>query len=221
LMEIKPKLLLATNNQGKIREYRSLLRGVPFEIIAPAELGITGGVDEVGGSFEENAALKAIAMAKQSGLPALADDSGLEVDALGGEPGPLSARYAGEGASDIDRNKYLLTKLKSIPEKERTARFRCVIAIAAPPSLSLRGVPMQSGQRGNLTRSVKLFSGDCRGIIINKPRGENGFGYDPIFFITELGKTMAELTLEEKNKVSHRAKAAEKAREYLMKRRSL
>jgi XTP/dITP diphosphohydrolase len=215
-MRKKPGLLLATNNPGKIREYRNLLRGVPFTIITPAELGITDGVDEGGSSFEENASLKAVAMARQSGLLTLADDSGLEVDALEGEPGARSHRYAGEGASDIDRNKYLLTKLKSVPEKARTARFRCVIAIAAPLSPSLRGVLPEEGRRGNLTPPVKLFSGECRGLIIDNPRGENGFGYDPIFYLPELGKTMAELTLAEKNKISHRAKAVEKAREYLI-----
>jgi XTP/dITP diphosphohydrolase len=199
----KPKLLLATNNQGKQREYRRLLRGVPFEIVTPSGAGITGGVDEGGSTFEENAALKAAAMAGRSGLLTLADDSGLEVDALGGEPGARSHRYAGEGASDIDRNKYLLKKLKRVPTKDRTARFRCVIAIATPGG------------------KVRLFSGECRGLIIDKPRGKNGFGYDPIFYLPELGKTMAELTLAEKNKISHRARAAEKAREYLVKWRRL
>jgi XTP/dITP diphosphohydrolase len=214
----KPKLLLASNNQGKIREYKSLLRGIPFALVTPAGLGITAKVEEAGGTFEANASLKAIDMARQSGLLALADDSGLEVDALGGKPGPLSHRFAGAGASDLDRINFLLSKLKDIPAQDRTARFRCVIAIAAPPNLSLRGVPMPSGRRGNLTRSpsVKLFSGECRGVIIDKPKGTHGFGYDPIFYIPELGKTMAELTLEEKNKISHRARAAEKARDYLI-----
>jgi XTP/dITP diphosphohydrolase len=195
---LKPKLLLATNNQGKLREYRSLLWGIPFAMVTPAELGISGGVDEIGGNFEENAALKAAAMARRSGLLTLADDSGLEVNALGGEPGPLSARYAGEGASDADRINFLLKKLKDVPPKDRTARFRCVIAIAAPEG------------------KVELFSGECRGIIIDKPRGTHGFGYDPVFFIPELGQTMAELTLREKNKISHRARAAEKAHAFLM-----
>jgi XTP/dITP diphosphohydrolase len=198
-MEKKPKLLLATNNQGKIREYRNLLEGIPFEIVTPAELNMKGRVEEVGGSFEENATLKATAMAKQSGLLSLADDSGLEVDALGGGPGPLSARYAGEGATDASRISFLLSKLKNIHTRNRSARFRCVIAIASPDG------------------KVQLFSGECRGVIIDKPRGAHGFGYDPIFFIPELGRTMAELTLVEKNRVSHRAKAAEKARGYLMK----
>lgn len=195
---LKPKLLLATNNKGKIREYRSLLRGIPFEIVTPAELGISMKVAEAGGSFEENASLKAVTLAKQSALLSLADDSGLEVDALDGKPGPLSARYAGEGASDADRIDYLLKKLKNVPEKKRTARFRCVIAIAAPDG------------------KVELFSGECRGVIIDKPRGSHGFGYDPIFYLPELGKTIAELTLAEKNKISHRARATEKARVFLL-----
>jgi XTP/dITP diphosphohydrolase len=199
LIKKKPKLLLATNNKGKIREYKSLLRGIPYEIVTLAEQGITTEVAEVGGSFEENARLKASTPAKESGLLSLADDSGLEVDALGGEPGSLSHRYAGEGATDEDRINYLLSRLKDVPDKERTARFRCVIAIAAP-----------NGR-------VELCSGICRGIITTTPKGDRGFGYDPIFYLPEFGKTMAELTLEEKNRVSHRAKAAEKARELLMK----
>jgi XTP/dITP diphosphohydrolase len=128
----------------------------------------------------------------------LADDSGLEVDALGGEPGPLSHRFAGEGASDADRINYLLAKTKDVPEKKRTARFRCVIAITEP--------------RGK----IQLFSGECHGVITDTPRGRHGFGYDPVFYIPELGKTMAELTPEEKNRISHRARAAAKARAYLM-----
>ncbi len=193
------KILLATYNDGKVREYKSLLRDIPFEIVTPSELGITMEVDETGASFEENARLKATALAGESGLLTLADDSGLEVDALGGEPGTLSARYAGEGASDSDRINYLLDKLKDVPEKERTARFRCVIAIVAPDG------------------RVEVCSGECRGFITTEPRGYNGFGYDPIFYLPEFGKTMAELKPEEKNRISHRARAAEKARGLLMK----
>jgi XTP/dITP diphosphohydrolase len=215
LMEKKPELLLATNNKGKIREYRNLLRGIPFGIVTPADLDIAIKVEETGGSFEENASLKAVAMARQSGLLALADDSGLEVDALGGEPGPLSARYAGVNATDAARINFLLKKLRDIPPENRSARFRCVIAIAAPPNLSLRGAE----RRGNLIHSpsVKFFSGECRGVIIDTPMGAHGFGYDPIFYLSELGKTMAELTLKEKNKISHRARAAAKARAFLLK----
>ena len=193
------KLLLATNNKGKAREYKALLKGIPHEIVTMADQGITAEVDETGGSFEENARLKATALARESGLLSLADDSGLEVDTLGGEPGPLSARYAGEDATDEDRINYLLAKLKDVPEEKRTARFRCVIAIAAPDG------------------TVELCSGECRGFITTTPRGEYGFGYDPIFYLAELDKTMAELSPEEKNRISHRAQATEKARELLMK----
>jgi len=198
-MDTKPKLLLATNNRGKLREYRELLRGVPFELVTPADLGVGLGAEETGTTFEENAALKAVTAARQTGLLSLADDSGLEVEDLGGAPGPLSARYAGANSSDKDRIDFLLSRLKDIPARERSARFRCVIAIASPEG------------------KVELFSGVCSGLITDTPRGTQGFGYDPIFFIPELGKTMAELTLEEKNKVSHRARAAGKAREYLKK----
>jgi XTP/dITP diphosphohydrolase len=192
------KLLLATNNRGKAREYKSLLRGIPFEMVTPTDLGIDAEVEETGGSFEENARLKAAALAEASGVLSLADDSGLEVDALGGEPGPLSHRYAGEGASDADRVDYLLGKLRDIPEGQRSARFRCVIAIAAP--------------RGR----VEFFYGECRGVIATAPRGKGGFGYDPVFYVPELGKTFAELKPEEKNKISHRARAAAKAKEALI-----
>lgn len=188
-----PKLLLATNNKGKVREYKYLLKGLPFELVSAAELGINTEVDEVGESLEENARLKATTLARESRLLTLADDSGLEVDALGGEPGRLSARYAGEGASDKDRISYLLSRLKGVPGEKRSARFRCIIAIATPDG------------------EVELCSGECRGVITLEPRGEEGFGYDPIFYLAELDKTMAELTLEEKNQISHRGQAARQA----------
>jgi XTP/dITP diphosphohydrolase len=193
-----PKLLLATNNEGKVREYKSLLSGVPFELVTPAEVGIKAEVAETGKSFEENATLKATTLAAESQLLTLADDSGLEVDALGGEPGTLSARYAGENASDTDRVNYLLAKMQGIPEEKRQARFRCVIAIATPQG------------------KVELCSGECEGVIALKPRGNRGFGYDPVFYLPELGKTMAELSPEAKNKISHRGRAAAKARALLM-----
>jgi len=192
-----PKLLLATNNQGKAREYKSLLEGVPFELVTPAQVGIDTEVEEVGKSFEENAVLKATTLAAESGLLSLADDSGLEVEALGGEPGTLSARYAGEGASDADRVSYLLAKLEGVPEGKRQARFKCVIAIATPQG------------------EVELCSGECHGIIALKPRGEGGFGYDPVFYLPEMGKTMAELSPQEKNRISHRGRAAKKASQLL------
>ena len=191
------KLLLATNNQAKVREYRSLLQNLPFELVTPAELGITTVVREVGESLEENAGLKATILATESQLVALADDSGLEVDALDGEPGRLSARYAGENASDRDRVNYLLARLKGVPQQKRSARFRCVIAIATPEG------------------KVDFCSGECRGFITFEPRGEQGFGYDPIFYLPELDKTMAEFPLEIKNQVSHRGQAARKVPEML------
>jgi len=188
-----PKLLLATNNKAKVREYKHLLQDLPFELVSLAELGINTRVNEVGESLEENARLKATTLARESRLLVLADDSGLEVDALGGEPGRLSARYAGEGASDKDRINYLLARLKDVPGEKRSARFRCVIAIARPDG------------------EVELCSGECHGFITLEPRGEEGFGYDPIFYLPELGKTMAELPLEVKNQVSHRGQAARQA----------
>ena len=188
-----PKLLLATNNKAKVREYKDLLKDLLFELVSLAELGINTRVNEVGESLEENARLKATTLARESRLLVLADDSGLEVDALGGEPGRLSARYAGEGASDKDRINYLLARLKDVPGEKRSARFRCVIAIARPDG------------------EVELCSGECHGFITLEPRGEEGFGYDPIFYLPELGKTMAELPLEVKNQVSHRGQAARQA----------
>jgi len=185
-------LLLATNNKAKVREYRSLLQNLPFELVTLAERGITTVVDEVGESLEENARLKASALASESKLVALADDSGLEVDILDGAPGRLSARYAGEGASDKDRVNYLLAKLEGVPLEKRSARFRCVIAVATPEG------------------RVELCSGECAGLITFEPRGEQGFGYDPIFYLPELDKTMAELSLETKNQISHRGQAARK-----------
>jgi len=191
------KLLLGTNNQAKVREYWSLLQNIPFEMVTLIEQGITTVVNEVGESLEENASLKATILTKESQLLTLADDSGLEVDALGGEPGRLSARYAGEGASDRDRINYLLTRLKDVPWPERSARFRCVIAVATPGGV------------------VEICSGECRGFITFEPRGKEGFGYDPIFYLPELDKTMAELPLRIKNQVSHRGQAARKARSVL------
>jgi len=194
---LRHKLLLATNNQAKVREYRSLLRELPFELVSLAEEGIDIAVDEVGKSLEENARLKATVLVNRSRLPTLADDSGLEVEALGGEPGPLSARYAGEGASDRARIDYLLARLTDVPWEKRMARFKCVIAIATPDN------------------KVELCSGECRGFITFEPRGEEGFGYDPVFYLPELGKTMAELPLEMKNQISHRGQAARKAYQLL------
>lgn len=186
------KLLLATNNQGKIHEFRSLLKDCGVELITPSQLNLKLDVREDGRTYEENARFKAEAFASISGLLTLADDSGLEVDALNGEPGIRSSRYAGVGARDSDKVVYLLNKLKDIPLEKRTAHFCCVIALVYPQG------------------KLEYFKGSCDGLITTQPRGANGFGYDPIFLFPDLNKTMAELTEEVKNKMSHRARAAQK-----------
>ena len=188
-----PRLILATTNPGTLAELSALLAGVPYNLVSLSDAGIDQEVDEPGDTLEENASHKAATYARLGGLPTLADDSGLEVDALGGEPGPLSSRYAGPEATDADRIAFLLSKLDNVPEDSWTARFRCVIALARP------GRPME------------LFTGECRGRIFRVPRGGNGFGYDPIFLLPQTGKTMAELTSSEKNRISHRSLAARKA----------
>jgi XTP/dITP diphosphohydrolase len=194
------KLLIATNNEGKQREYEELLAesALPLEVIFPAQEGLSLEVVESGASFEENARIKALSFARASGLLTLADDSGLEVDALGGEPGVHSARYAGPGASDADRYRKLLALLAGVPKEERSARFCCVVAIAQP-----------SG-------TVHTRAGFCKGEIGCAPRGEHGFGYDPVFIVAGAGgRTMAELLPEEKNQISHRACALRSARPIL------
>jgi XTP/dITP diphosphohydrolase len=197
---VKPRLLVATTNKGKLKEYGHLLSGIPYELVTPADCGINADLAETGQSFEENAILKATTLASISCLLTLADDSGLEVDALGGAPGTQSHRWAGEKATDADRNAYLLARLKEAPDKSRAAQFRCVIAIAEPNG------------------KVELFSGSCQGVIAKAPKGIHGHGYDPVFYVPELKKTMAELTVQEKNLLSHRGRAAEKAKRWLINR---
>jgi XTP/dITP diphosphohydrolase len=170
-----PKLLLATNNQGKVQEFRELLDGSGFEIVTPTQQGLKLDIEENGSTYEENARLKALPYARASGLLTLADDSGLEVDALGGEPGLRSSRYAGEKATDKERVAFLLSKLRSVQEARRTACFRCVIALARPDG------------------RLDYCSGRCDGRIALEPRGDGGFGYDPVFYFPEMRKTMAEL----------------------------
>ena len=189
-----PKLLIATNNAGKVAEFRQLLDGCGWEIVTPAELGIALDVDETGQTYLENATIKAVAFAKASGITALADDSGLEVDALDGRPGILSARYAGPDLTDVERAGELLKELAGVPDEERTARFRCVIAIARNED------------------DVRSVEGMVEGEIARTPRGKNGFGYDPVFLLPDRGMTAAELTPDEKHAVSHRGVAARKAR---------
>lgn len=193
-----PELLLATSNPGKIREYRILLHGVGYRITTPTEEGIADTVTESGDSYEQNARLKAVGYAGLSQLTTLADDSGLEVDALGGLPGVRSARFAGENATDEERLSLLLDKLSSVPWERRTARFKCVIAIAS-----------QGGR-------VDLCYGECQGIIAFETKGRGGFGYDPVFYLPEMGRTVAELPPELKNQISHRALASQQARHVLL-----
>lgn len=186
-------LLLASGNVGKLREIQAILDGFPVDLILPAQIGLELNVVEDGANYAENAAKKAAAYAAASGLPVLADDSGLEVDVLGGQPGLYSARYAPwEGATDADRRRYLLENLRGKPAPW-TAHFHCTVAIGVPGG------------------EVTFIDGDCPGVIIPEERGSNGFGYDPIFYLPEFGQTMAELSMELKNQVSHRARAVRAA----------
>ncbi len=187
------RLLLATNNQGKLKEFLAIFKDLAIDLLIPAQLNLSLEVEESGRTYAENAALKAIAFSEASGLLTLADDSGLEVDALGGQPGIYSARYAAKpGADDADRRAYLLENLQDKP-RPWTARFCCVIALVQP-----------SGE-------IFFAEGICPGEIVPEERGEQGFGYDPIFLLPELGLTMAELAVETKNRISHRARAAQAA----------
>ncbi len=192
------KLLIATHNQGKVREYRALLADLPIQVTYLDEVGIEMEVAETGQTFAENARLKALSYARLSGLWTWADDSGLEVDALGGAPGIHSARYAGVGATDADRYRKLLDALAGVPWDKRTARFRCVVALATP-----------DGQ-------IHLAEGVCEGVIAFGPAGSNGFGYDPVFYLPDRGLTMAQLPPEVKNEISHRGRAARAAKALLM-----
>ncbi len=192
-----PKLLIATTNAHKARELAALMGDLPFQITTPQEEGIRLDVEETGSTFEENATLKAQAFAKASGLLSLADDSGIEVDALGGAPGIYSSRYAGPGATDEDRVQFLLEQLGNVPVEERQGRFRCVVAVADPEG------------------GVSLFQGTVEGVIAFQPAGSNGFGYDPIFLLPDRRCTTAQLSPEEKNRISHRGQAARAAADTL------
>ena len=193
------KLLLATHNRGKRREWRALLDGLDVELLLPDDLGLTGDVEETGATYVENALIKARALAAASGLPTLADDSGLEVDALEGAPGVRSARY--KLGTDEVRYRALLAALEGVPEEARGARFRCVAALVIPDA---------SG-----TAREFIAEGVCEGAISFAPSGEGGFGYDPVFFVPDYGCTMAEIPAEEKNRISHRARASQAMRPLL------
>jgi XTP/dITP diphosphohydrolase len=197
-MNVHQSLLVATQNQGKLQELRQLLGDLPLKLYGLDDFPDVEGVPETGESFIENASLKAVGYATQTGLLTLADDSGLEVDALGGAPGILSARYAGEGASDTERIHKLLAELSIYHAPQRSARFVAAVAIG-------------SGEG----RILNVSMGECNGHIDFKPRGSGGFGYDPIFIPSGYDQTFAELKTEIKNKISHRARALIGAGEFL------
>ena len=182
------KVILASKNQHKLTELSAILSQLGFEIALESEYGLDIDVEETGTTFEENSFLKADAVMKASGLPVLADDSGLMVDALDGAPGVYSARY-GHKASDKERTAYLLENMKDVPEERRGAKFVCVITCLVPDGRKI------------------VARGECPGVIARAPHGENGFGYDPVFYLPELGMTYAELPSEQKNAISHRARA--------------
>lgn len=192
------KILLATTNNGKLHELRSLLDPLPFTLLSPADLGLVLDVPETGSTYAENAALKAKAFHSAAGLPVLADDTGLEVDALDGAPGLHSARFSSDpAATDADRRAKLLRVLADKP-RPWLARFRCVVAVALPD------------------REIEFFQGSVEGEIIPEERGAHGFGYDRLFYIPATGMTLAELRLSEKNAISHRAVAVRNAIPFLI-----
>ncbi len=192
------KLLIGTGNIGKLREIKSILGDVPYELMSLADFADIETPDENGATYADNAILKAKSYASQTGLPTLADDSGLEVAALNRAPGVLSARYAGDNASDAGRRSLLLSELSKICSQARTARFVCVVAIATP------------------TQLINVSEGVCDGEIIDAPRGSGGFGYDPLFVPDGHDLTFAELPDGLKNQISHRGRALTKAREFLL-----
>ena len=192
------KLLLATHNHGKRREWQALLAGLDVELLLPEDLGLEIEVAETGATYRANALLKARTLSAAAGLPALADDSGLEVDALDGAPGIRSARY--QLGSDEVRYRALLRALQDVPASERTARFRCLAAVVFLDGREL------------------TTEGLCEGSISTTPAGKEGFGYDPVFYVPEAECTMAEFTPEQKNQLSHRARAAQEMRKILLQR---
>ena len=198
-MSSNPRIVLASTNQHKIEEFRALLADVPCELIGPAELGLAVEVEETGTTFHENAVLKAIAYAEAANLPALADDSGLEIDALGGEPGVYSARWAGEDVPYDERFSILFERLASVADEQRTARYHCVIAVAQPAPHGL----------------YTVVDGTLEGRIAREACGSGGFGYDPIFYVPEKGRTVGEMAPAEKHAISHRGRAAAAVREPL------
>lgn len=194
---MKP-VVLATNNVHKAQEIRAILQGIPYQVLAGADFDSFPDPEENGASLEENARLKAAAVHVATGLWSLADDSGLEVDALHGAPGVISARFAGPGCTFADNNRKLLELMQEVPEEKRTARFHCVAALARSST------------------EIMIFDGVVEGVIAHEERGRGGFGYDPVFYVPELGCTFAEASADDKNRLSHRGRAFRKVREYLM-----
>jgi XTP/dITP diphosphohydrolase len=193
------ELVVATGNKGKLREFAELLKGVVDVILSPADFPGFPEVDEDGETFQANALKKARSAALFTGKPVLADDSGLSVDHLGGRPGVYSARFAGEGATDAENNALLLRELDGVPTEKRGAAFHCVIALCLPDG------------------SCQTFDGSLAGIVLEAPRGEGGFGYDPLFLVLEYGQTFSELPLEIKNAISHRGRAMQMLKEAMVK----
>ncbi len=193
------KIVLATNNRDKIREIKKILYGLPAEILTSDDFPGFPQVKETGKTLEENAILKAEAIFHFTQLPSLADDSGLEVEFLNGAPGVLSSRFAGEHCSYQDNNRKLLSLMKEVPPGKRGAKFVCVVAIA-------KGID-----------KITTVRGEVNGLITTEEKGENGFGYDPVFLLSPLNRTFAQLTLEEKNKISHRARAFTQAKDLILK----
>lgn len=191
------KVLIATNNKGKAKDFEVLFEPYGIQVMTLNDLEQDIDVEETGTTFEENAVLKAEEVAKQLGIMVISDDSGLEIDALNGAPGVYSARYAGPAKNDDANIDKVLEELQEVPEDERTARFRCVLAIAGPQ------------------QETKTFSGSCEGFILNERRGTNGFGYDPIFYTPAKQRAMAELTPAEKGEISHRGAALAQLKEQL------
>jgi XTP/dITP diphosphohydrolase len=182
-------IVIASRNEHKVEEIRKLLAGLSVDVLSLRDFPDAPEVDEDGTTFRANALKKARVISQFTGLSALADDSGLEVESLDGKPGVWSARFAGESASDADNNRKLLRCMADVPPEERAAQFRCVIALVSPKG------------------AEELVEGICSGVIIEEERGSGGFGYDPLFLVPHLGKTFAELSTEEKNRISHRGKA--------------
>ena len=206
---MRKTLVIATGNKGKLREYQQLLSELPLNIVSLEDVGISLEVEETGNTFSENAWLKALTYSNLTGMLTLSDDSGLEVDALHGQPGVHSARYGGPSlTSDEARVSLLLRNLEAVRWAERTARFKCVIAIAGSKNHQINPAEYPNQE----SKSVRIASvvGSISGMIQYEPRGEDGFGYDPVFFLPSINQTMAEMTLEYKNLISHRSDATRK-----------